>query len=159
MTVMDAVTLSVALLGATLGLINTYVILAERRVRLRVVPMGLLPQDQDTPSLGVEVVNLSSFPVVIASCRFQSGRFWVKDFYYQKGIRTIDGEEFPVRIEPRNSIVLQSDYASLRKSPDASKLKYVAVRTVCGKKVLASCRAMIMNLEKSHAGHKRAFER
>jgi len=75
----EAITLSIAVIGAVLGIVNTVFALWQKRVRLRVrVMMAFDPEDRDLgedrlpkkQSIAVEVTNLSEFPVTIQSVGF-----------------------------------------------------------------------------------------
>lgn len=69
----DVITITIAALGAVLGIINTWHALDQRRVRLRVVPKIAHPfvgGDFGAPMGCIEVVNLSAFPVSISEIGF-----------------------------------------------------------------------------------------
>ena len=69
----DTVTLSIAVLGAVLGVINTWHSLDQRRVRLRVVPKiaQMITASNASGTMGcIEIVNLSAFPISISEIGF-----------------------------------------------------------------------------------------
>jgi len=75
----EVVTISIAVVGAILGIINTVFAVWQKRVRLRVrVMMAFDPADEDLgsdglpreQSIAVEVTNLSGFPVTIQTVGF-----------------------------------------------------------------------------------------
>lgn len=69
----DIITMSIAAVGAVLGIINTWHALDQRRVRLRVVPKLAHPfvGGDFGPTMGcIEVVNLSAFPISITEIGF-----------------------------------------------------------------------------------------
>jgi hypothetical protein len=69
----DAVTMSVALVGAVLGVMNTWNAMDQRRVRLRVYPKVAVPvmDGEFGRTMGcIEVINLSAFPVSIQEVGF-----------------------------------------------------------------------------------------
>jgi hypothetical protein len=69
----DGVTLSIAAVGAVLGIINTRQAMDQQRVKLRVVPKWVLFPMEEPPNdeAGcVEVVNLSAFPVTLQEVGF-----------------------------------------------------------------------------------------
>jgi len=102
MSVSSAITLAIAILGAVLGLLNTWNGINDRRVRLKVTPKwSLAPGFQ---GLAIEVVNLSAFPVTISEIGFTIGR--------SRGAlpkrtaamhQMVDGPQFPVRLERHHS--------------------------------------------------------
>ena len=69
----DVITIAIAVVGAVLGIINTWQALDQRRVRLRVVPKMAYPfvGGEFGETMGcIEVVNLSAFPVRISEIGF-----------------------------------------------------------------------------------------
>jgi hypothetical protein len=67
----DMVTLGLAGLGAVLGVMNTWQAMSRERLRLRVRPMQIV--SGGGLSFGIEVVNLSSFPVTVEEVGFTLG--------------------------------------------------------------------------------------
>lgn len=67
-----AITLAIAVLGAALGILNTWNSINDRRVRIRVVPKGSLAPGFS--GMAIEVVNLSAFPITISEIGFTIGR-------------------------------------------------------------------------------------
>jgi hypothetical protein len=71
--VKDVVTISIALVGAVLGVMNTWNAMDQRRVRLRVYPKVAVPMinGEFGATMGcIEVINLSAFPVSITTRAF-----------------------------------------------------------------------------------------
>jgi P pilus assembly chaperone PapD len=68
MSTVQAITLAIAVLGAVLGIINTWHNLDKMRVKLVVRPKHAIPLGAANPKLTfcIEVTNLSSFAVTIA---------------------------------------------------------------------------------------------
>ena len=73
----DMFTISCAVLGAVLGVINTWHGLNQRRVKLKVVPMVAYPivygRKFDQEMGCVDVTNLSTFPVTLREVGFTNG--------------------------------------------------------------------------------------
>ena len=65
-------TLGLAVLGAVLGVLNTWDGLRSRRVRLQVTPRWSMAPNWT--GLSIEVINLSSFPVTIREVGFTLDR-------------------------------------------------------------------------------------
>jgi len=67
-TTFQAVTLAIAVLGAILGIINTWHNLDKRRVKLKVTPAHAIPVGGMDPRLQfcIEITNLSEFPLTIS---------------------------------------------------------------------------------------------
>ena len=72
MTWQSWTTLAIAILGAVLGLYNSWNGYQDRKVRLRVVPKWSIAQDWS--GMGIEVVNFSTFAVTIVEVGFTIGR-------------------------------------------------------------------------------------
>lgn len=101
----DVVALSMAAVGAVLGIINTWHSLDQRRVRLRVVPKLAHPiiNGEFGPTMGcIEVVNLSTFPISVEEIGFtlkgQSKRLTVSK------PETLDRQPFARTLEPRHAV-------------------------------------------------------
>lgn len=76
MSTVQAITFAIALLGAVLGLINTWHSLDKSRVKLKVVPAHAIPVGGADPWLQfcIEVTNLSTFPVTVHEVGVLSSR-------------------------------------------------------------------------------------
>lgn len=72
MTWPAAITLAIAVLGAALGILNTWNSINDRRVRIRVVPKWSIAPGFS--GMAIEVVNLSAFPITISEIGFTIGR-------------------------------------------------------------------------------------
>jgi hypothetical protein len=125
----QAVTLSVAVLGAVLGIINTWQGLDKNRVKLKVIPKGAIPVGGADPRLTfcIEVTNLSTFPVTVSD---------VGVFYHGTDKRgsivtpfLADGGSWPRRLEPRSSITV---YSQRPTSTAEHKIRCAYARTDCG---------------------------
>lgn len=129
MTVVEAITLAIAVLGAVLGLMNTWRALDESRVKLKVLPGHAIPVGSADPRLNfyIGVTNLSAFPVTISEVGvFYSGTT-------QRGVFIdpvlADHGPWPRRLEPRSSI---SVYGQAPESLPGARIKCVYARTDCG---------------------------
>jgi len=134
MTTLEIVTLTTAsigavcgLIGATLGVINTWHQMSRNKVRLRVVPKvaftdpngRAITGDRPDPilyrffesgvpwRLCVEVVNLSAFPVTVAEVGFGQGPSNERLVLMEPELSP-PGKSLPVRLEPRESITAYS---------------------------------------------------
>ena len=103
-TLIDGVTLSIALLGAVLGVMNTWLSINRDRVKLKVVPKQAIPLGHmldRAVTLCIEVTNYSTFPITINEMGL---------LYHGTSNRgaivnpiIIDGGVFPRKLEPRTS--------------------------------------------------------
>lgn len=125
----QAVTLSVAVLGAVLGVINTWQGVDKSRVKLKVMPKGAIPVGGADPRLSfcIEVTNLSAFAVTVSD---------VGVFYHGTKDRgcivhpfLIDGGPWPRRLEPRSSVTV---YSQQPESGADRRIKCAYARTDCG---------------------------
>jgi hypothetical protein len=127
----DGVTLSIAAVGAVLGIINTRQAMDQQRVKLRVVPKWVLFPMEEPPNdeAGcVEVVNLSAFPVTLQEVGFTlqgEGRKGKRAVIAE--IFTPDHNPFARRLESRQSV---TGYFDMKTLP--SNIAKAYVRTDCG---------------------------
>ena len=158
MTTLETVTLVAAItgtacgvLGAVLGIINTWAQLTRNKVRIRVVPKIALMMnangfvitgDRHTDMmekligagkpirLCVEVVNLSSFPITVHDVGFGSGSGWRHSLIHPE-ISPV-GKSFPARLEPRESITAYGGIGDLSLDPRIVKEAKAYAITDCG---------------------------
>ncbi len=138
----DAVTLGVALLGAALGVMNTWNAMSQRKVRLRVKPSFAIAIPHGGAAICIDVVNLSAFTVTVTEVgfapRFTRGslprRYVVPDPAF------VDHKSWPRRLEPREAVTAYIDPASIS---DHRRDFYKAyVRTSCGEIAYGHSRAL-----------------
>ena len=100
----QVITFSIALLGAVLGLINTWHGLDKSRLKMRVVPKTAIPVGSADPRLTicVEVTNLSAFAITIRETGFKLRRSKERAAIIEPVV--IDGGSWPRRLEPRSSV-------------------------------------------------------
>jgi hypothetical protein len=121
-------TIVAAVLGAVLGVMNTWNAMSQRRVRLRVTPAraSLLPggvltdinEGKMGPLFCIEVTNLSAFPLTITEVGLTVGRT-------ARGVRrgaipvpkVMDGLPWPRRLEARESVSLYFHPETMRGGP------------------------------------------
>jgi len=128
-TLFQAVTMSVAAVGAVLGIINTWHGLDKTRVKLKVRPAHVIHSGAISPSLNfcIEVTNLSAFAVTV----FDVGVFYRGTDQRGSVVQpvTIDGGQWPRRLEPRSSVTV---YSQRPESKPGEPIKCAYARTVCG---------------------------
>ena len=131
----SSVTTGVALLGAALGVMNTWNTISQRRVRLRVRPAVAFAVPHGHPSFSIEVLNLSSFAVTVSEVGFTLG-----NDAQERGKKIVvtdpqvfDGKPWPRRLEAREAV---SVYFAIQPVIKHSKsLRKAYVRTACGERV------------------------
>lgn len=129
---LEGVTLGIALLGAALGIINTWHSLDQSRVKLKVLPaqafsVGAAPDNID---VSVTVTNLSSFPVTVNEVGFYFDGLAHNDkrcVFTQPVLP--DGGPWPRRLEPRSSV---SVFGELPDPAKGLKIRCAYARTDCG---------------------------
>lgn len=128
-TLVQAITLCIAVLGAVLGMINTWHGLDKSRVKLKVRPAHAIPVGGANPSLTfcVEVTNLSAFAVTV----FDVGVFYRGTDQRGSIVQPvlIDGGRWPRRLEPRSSVTV---YSQRPQSKSGQPIKCAYARTECG---------------------------
>ncbi len=152
----DALTTGAAAVGAVLGVFNLWLYFDQRRVKLRVAPLAVLVKPasgdnlrfwhdkNDFPEeagLGVEVVNLSAFPITITFAGFMDPK--------RKGARIMvnppRGEEpWPRRLEPQESIHAYMNAQSPKDfaNPERRQVGKAFAMTACGATVYGRNRAL-----------------
>lgn len=129
MSVTEAITLAIAVLGAVLGLVNTWYQLDRSRVKLRVSPKHAISVGAADPRLTfcIEITNLSAFAVTIE----EAGVFYkgtqARGAYAQPVL--IDGGPWPRRLEPRTSVTV---YGQPPTAKPGYPLRCAYARTSCG---------------------------
>ncbi len=124
----DAITMAVAVLGAVLGLFNTWHVYDQKRLRLRVTPKWAHPVGPGglgPPMVCIEVVNLSVFAVSLHEIGFTlRGR---TDRLAVTQPDTLDGKPLARTLEPRRSVTGYFDIQSL-----SGGIEKAYARTECG---------------------------
>ena len=129
MTTLEAVTLAIALVGAALGLINTWHQLNQSRVKLKVVPKHAIPCGAADPRLTfcIEITNLSAFAITVE----EAGVFYkgtdARGAYTSPIL--IDNRPWPRRLESRESVTVYGQPPSVK---SGHPLKCAYARTSCG---------------------------
>ncbi len=128
-SLIEGITLGIALLGAFLGIINTWHSINRTRVKLKVIPKHAIPVGGMDPNLRmcIEVVNLGAIAVTIQDAGV---------FYHGTKKRGAilspvfsDGGNWPKRLEPRASLTV---YCQLPYSGEGTKIKNAYAKTECG---------------------------
>lgn len=138
--------LAFGLLGASLGILNTWHSLSRDTIRLRVRLVGIIPI-MGVQRGAIEVTNLSYFPVTINAVGFTMRP---DSFHMQVLIaRTPGGESLPQRMEPRTQITVLLAPDTLDK-PDFARAQRAYATTACGKRFVGSKKNL--RLSKSNLG-------
>lgn len=127
-------TLAIAVIGAVLGVLNTWRTFNSDRVRLHVQESHGFGSGGDR-LLVLNVLNLSSFPITITSLGLDT----VAGGRHMQIVRPIftGGESLPVRLEPRTAFTVVQPVAALQKAQWAVTSN-AYVNTACGLKIKSS---------------------
>lgn len=129
MSVVEAITLAIAILGAVLGFINTWHAIDKKRVKIRVRPKHAISLGAVDPRITfcIEITNLSEFAITVD----EAGVFYkgtdARGAYAQPIL--IDGKSWPRRLEPRSSVTV---YGHPPQPKPGHSLKCAYARTECG---------------------------
>jgi hypothetical protein len=129
MTTLQAITLALAVLGAVLGLVNTWHSLDKSRVKLRVLPAHAIAVGSANPALNfcIEVTNLSVFPVTVSDVGVHYRGTNRRGSIVQPIL--LDGGSWPRRLEPRSSVTV---YGRRPESLENRRVKCAFATTQCG---------------------------
>ena len=105
-TVVEGVTLAIAVLGAVLGVINTWRAIDASRVKLKVLPKHAIPVGSADPSLQfcIAVTNLSTFPVTVNEVGVDYKNTDKRCVYFEPTL--LDGGPWPRRLESRSTVTV-----------------------------------------------------
>lgn len=128
-SIMQAITLAIAVIGAVLGVINTWLGLDKSRVKLRVAPAHAIPVGGADPRLkfSLTITNLSAFAVTVDDAGVFYRRTTNRWSLTQPVIA--DGGPWPRRLEPRSSVTL---YAHRPGPNEGRRITAAYARTACG---------------------------
>ena len=132
MTVVDGITLAIAIIGALLGVVNTWNSVSNTKPKMRVRFLA----NYSTPDIrlsgySIEVVNLSSFSLTIQEVGLSMSPFWKRDI--ERLLLTSNsrmGDQMPCRLEPREqgNFYFQGEISG--QSP--KKITAAYAKTSCG---------------------------
>ncbi|WP_283183457.1 hypothetical protein [Pseudomonas svalbardensis] len=128
MTIVNGVTLALALLGTVLGIINTWHALDKTSVKLRVRPKHAIPFGamDERLTFCIEITNLGAFAVTIEEAGV-SLKASDERLAYTNPVLIDDGG-WPRRLEPRTSVTIYGRAPSR----DGHRLKCAYATTSCG---------------------------
>jgi len=131
--IFKSITTWAALLGAVLGVLNTWHLLRRDTVRLvvrpnRAIPYGPAGLGKDT--LSIEVVNLSTFPITVAEVglELRDGKHMI-----DQQARIMQGGQLPIRLETREALTVLWNPTFLE-DPRFTTVTKAYARCECGTK-------------------------
>ena len=130
MSLVETLTLAVALLGAVLGILNTWQSMDRTRVKLRIVPKRAIPVGAANPNFTfcIEVINLSEFAVTVEEVGVHYRGIKSRGAYVQPIVA--DGGAWPRRLEARSAVTL---YGYPPSPSNGRPIRCAYARTQCGR--------------------------
>jgi hypothetical protein len=143
-SVLAGITLGIALLGATLGVLNTWHSFYRDRLRVTVSPRKAFSKGRE-PRICFEIINRGYLPVTISGIGLRLRKPRHREFFAFIA-KTIDGETLPQRLEPRTSITLFMSVGAdhdplIREATDAF------VTTACGQTFRGNSQTLRSHIE------------
>lgn len=132
-TLVGGITLAIAVLGAVLGVINTWIRISQDRVKLRVAAQHsvLFTSLGTSPwHLSIQIVNLSSFPLKIVEVGLEPGRVRKSKLTIPSPMLA-DSGGWPRKLEPREAVTIICA-PDLALHPELKYVKRAYARTECG---------------------------
>ena len=131
MSILGAITLAIAILGAVLGILNTAYNISRDRIILQVKPIWIILPPTGEKRLGIEVINLGFHPVTVSEVGFAlSGGDDARMVFIDPIIP--DAGPFPRRLEPRSAFSLFYD-SLVWDQEEFKRAKWGYAKTDCGK--------------------------
>lgn len=132
MDIISGMTLGIALVGAVLGVLNTWRNFDRDRPKLRVTPVHAIPVGgyggvHPAIGFGIEVINLSPFPVTVREVGFLHSGLSDRAVVVQPV--TTDNKGTPRRLEPREAVSFFMELPGRRKG---RPLRCAYASTACG---------------------------
>lgn len=153
----EAIVTGAAFVGAALGVINLFLSLDQRRIKLRLsaghaFPTPNMPPEYQTINAYISVTNLSTFPVFISRVGIVRAR-WINPNWRKKRNQIADpivdsNKQFPIELKPR-----ESDSFWLRLYETKPDYRAAYAETACGKIVRASTQGFRQIIRKELSSH------
>jgi hypothetical protein len=131
---------STALLGAALGILNTWNSISQRKVKLRVRPAYAIAVPSRNVAFSIEVVNLSSFPITLSDVGLTIPKLFGEPSRQAIADPMVtDGKRLPRRLETREAVSFYFDPYIFR----GKKIGEAYARTVCGETEYGTSQALL----------------
>lgn len=113
--------------GAILGVINTWQLLQRNRIRLKIIPQHAILPGNVPFNFGVQVINLSDFPVIIVDVGLQLTKNRHGSLTMVEGIE--NNGKLPMRLDPHTaySKIFNADQGTV----NWGEVRCAYVRTQC----------------------------
>jgi hypothetical protein len=153
---MDILTLIIAIIGAVTGIVGTVLSvittirdISKDKVIIKVVPANVQvfgPAGEPGERIGIEVLNLSGFPVTVSEVGFKMRNPEVRGVLGMPFTST--GDKLPIRLEPRQSVLFYSSTDFDKKGEFAEVLSAYA-KTQCGETAYGNSPALKQIVERA----------
>lgn len=141
--ILQAVTFAIALVGAVLGILNTWRNFDRDKIKIRVNPTNLLTlattysgEEIENRGICVEVINLSTFPITIIEIGFANFYPFTNKIRGSKSIplkwQNLGSYSLPQRLESRESTSYFIFEEVLENHQNLKSIKYAYAKTACG---------------------------
>lgn len=129
MNLTESITLSIAVLGALLGIINTLISVNRDKPKIKVIPQWVLTVPAGYQSISIEVINIGLVPVTVC----EVGLFLASKNrkLIDRRMNSLDGRDLPVRLESRSSISLLLS-SEILENANFERVSHAYARTQCG---------------------------
>ena len=126
-----AITFAIAVLGAVLGILNTWRAFDRDKIRIRVSPRWAISYwgSEMATRFCLEITNLSYIPITINQVGFELRR--PKEHILVFNPEFIDGGKMPRRLDPRSSFTVYAPAGTEEKKGFAD-VKCAFAQTACG---------------------------
>lgn len=131
MKMKDLIIFLIACLGAVLGVLNTWYMFHRDKVKLEVSPIHTWfgNPEKGNLKLGLNVVNLSSFPITVSDIGF---RYKIKGFNMMQAAY-YKGNPLPLRLSPRSAHIFYIDSPKDLWNDRYDDYCFAYVMTACGR--------------------------
>ncbi len=127
--VIESITLSIAVLGALLGIINTWISVNRDKPKIKVIPQWAFIMPAGYQGISIEAMNIGIVPVTVC----EVGLFLISknQKLIDPRMNSLDGRDLPVRPESRSSISLLLS-SEVLKDANFERVSHAYARTQCG---------------------------
>jgi hypothetical protein len=134
---LDMLTFTLATIGSLLGIANGWWSLARDRVRLKVTPVRIY-EETDAFKIGIEIVNLSYFPITVEQVGFHLAG---TDLRIQLTNHDMQRSPVGMRMEPRTRhLCLVMPHVTDHEKFNLTEAAYV--KTSCGEEFTGNSKAL-----------------
>ncbi|QPJ61713.1 MAG: hypothetical protein G3M70_07360 [Candidatus Nitronauta litoralis] len=150
----EGLALGIAIIGAGLGILNTWKVYDRDRIKIKVLPMSILIVNpghiDERPRLGIKIINVGLVSATITSVglKMKDGANMV---FMEPQIT--NGKRLPLTLEPRSSITVSTD-----QDPELKDFRYKNVisafaQTECENTFTGKSKALKQVISRAKSAH------